>query len=142
MAIETGGLSPREIAVTGLRAQRTRLSLTANNIANALTTRTPEGGPFRRQLAIFRGEQIGPFIGAGKFGVRVKRIADDPSPLRPVYEPGHPDADAEGYVRYPNVDVSAEMVNLVSAQRAYEANVAVMVSNSQMHNKALEIIQA
>lgn len=130
------------IAVSGLKAQRTRMNVIANNVANALTTRTERGGAFRRQMVIFRGNQIRPWIDEDKFGVRVKRIESDRSPLRLVYEPSHPDANADGYVEYPNVDVSVEMVNLVSAQRAYDANIAVIQSGRRITQKATEIIEA
>ncbi|MBI4557753.1 MAG: flagellar basal body rod protein FlgC [Candidatus Hydrogenedentes bacterium] len=131
-----------DIAVSGLRANRTRMNVIANNIANSLTTRTAKGGAFRRQLAILRGEQISPSANPASFGVRVRKIVDDPSPFRTVFDPGHPDADEAGYVDYPNVNLAVEMVNLVSAQRGYEANVAILVSNKRMTQKALEIIQA
>jgi len=134
-------ISPTEIAVSGLKAQRARINIIANNLANALTTRTARGGAFRRQMAILRGNQIRPTTDPARFGVKVTRVVSDPSPLRNVYDPGHPDADADGYVEYPNVDLSVEMVNLVSAQRAYDANVAVIVSGKRMTQKALEIIQ-
>lgn len=136
------GLSPREIAVSGLKAQRLRMNVIANNIANASTTRTETGEPFRRQMALFRGDQVSPRVDTRRFGVRVPRIQDDPSPFRSVYEPNHPEANEDGYVAYPNVDLAVEMVNLVSAQRAYEANIAVIASGGQMHNRALEILQA
>ena len=136
------GLSPRDIAVTGMKAQRVRISVIANNVANAMTTRTPEGGAFRRQLAIFRGENIRPVVDPAKFGVRVKGVRSDLSPLRPVFDPSHPDANVDGYVLYPNVNVSEEMVNLVAAQRAYEANVAVIASAGRMSDKSLEILRA
>jgi len=136
-------ISAQEIAVSGLKAQRTRMNVIANNIANAQTTRTRQGGgAFRRQMVVLRGEALKPRVDPTKYGVRVKRIARDLSPLRTVYDPGHPDANAEGYVEYPNVDIAAEMVDLVVAQRAYEANVAVIVSDKRMSQKALEIIQA
>jgi flagellar basal-body rod protein FlgC len=135
-------VSATDVAVSGLKTQRIRMNVIANNIANALTTRTPRGGAFRRQMAIVRGDQLQPIINPDKFGVRVKSIKTDFSPLRQVYEPGHPDANADGYVNYPNVDVSVEMVNLVAAQRAYDANVAVVVSGKRMRQKALEILQA
>ncbi len=135
-------ISATDIAVGGLKTQRIRMNVIANNIANALTTRTPRGGAFRRQMAIVRGEQLQPAINPEKFGVRVKNIKTDYSPLRQVYEPGHPDADADGFVNYPNVDVAVEMVNLVAAQRAYDANVAVVVSGKRMRQTALEILQA
>ena len=134
-------ISAREIAVSGLKAQRTRMNVIANNIANAQTTRTPEGGAFRRQLVIFRGEPVAQGGRPERLGVRVKSIEPDPSPLRRVYDPEHPDADAEGYVAYPNVSIAVEMTNLISAQRAYDANIAVIMSGKRMVQKALEIIQ-
>lgn len=142
MILGPEGISATDIAVMGLKAQRTRMNVIANNIANALTTRTPEGGAFRRQVAIFRGEQLGlGSVDSRQYGVRVKEVKDDPSDPRLVYEPGHPDANADGYVAYPNVDLSIEMVDLVSAQRAYEANVAVVASAKRIRQKALEILQ-
>lgn len=135
-------ISATDIAVSGLLAQRTRMNVIANNIANATTTRTLKGGPFRRQLAVFRGEQLSPQLDSRDFGVEVKDVVGDPSPFETVYEPTHPDANADGYVAYPNVNLAIEMVDLVSAQRAYEANVAVVVSSKRMTQKALEILQA
>jgi len=117
------------------------MNVIANNIANAQTTRTAEGGPFRRQLTIFRGEQIGPTLKPEKFGVRVKEVVSDRSPFREVYDPSHPDANEDGIVLYPNVNLAVEMINLLSAQRAYEANVAVIMTGRSMGEKALEIIR-
>ncbi len=134
-------ISARQIAVSGLKAQRTRMNLIANNIANAETTRTPQGGPFRRQMVILRGEEIGIGGNMDKMGVRVKEVKSDPSPFREVYDPSHPDANGAGYVQYPNVQIAVEMANLVSAQRAYEANIAVMVSSSRMSEAAQEILR-
>jgi len=134
-------ISGREIALSGLKAQRTRMNVIALNIANANTTRTPDGGPFRRQLAVFRGEQIRPGANPDRLGVRVKRIIADDSPFRTVYNPAHPDADADGYVKLPNISMATEMVDLISAQRAYDANIAVMVSERRMNQRALEIIR-
>jgi flagellar basal-body rod protein FlgC len=135
-------VSATGVAAQGLRAQRTRINVIAMNIANALSTRTPEGGAFRRQLAVLRGNQLTPLARDKDFGVKVARVVTDPSPLRMVYNPGHPDANGDGYVQYPNVDVAVEMADLVSAQRAYEANVAVIVSGKRIRQKALEILQA
>jgi len=134
-------ISGRDIALSGLKAQWVRMNVIALNIANAETTRTPEGGPFRRQLAVFRGEQMRPGANPERLGVRVKRIITDDSPFRTVYNPAHPDADADGYVRMPNISMAVEMVDLISAQRAYDANIAVMVSERRMNQRALEIIQ-
>ena len=134
-------ISATDIAVGAIRAQRFRMNVIANNVANAQTTRTPQGGPFRRQLAIFRGEQIGPTLKPEKFGVRVKEIVSDRSPFREVYDPTHPDANEDGIVLYPNVNLAVEMINLLTAQRAYEANVVVIMTDRSMGEKALEIIQ-
>ena len=134
-------LSATDIALSGVKAQRTRMNVIANNIANAQTTRTPEGGPFRRQLAIFTSKQIGPTLKPERFGVRVKEIVNDTSPFVDVFDPSHPDANEEGIVQYPNVNLAVEMINLVSAQRAYEANINVMLSWRAMGDKALEIIR-
>lgn len=134
-------LSGTDIAMSGIRAQRVRMNVIANNIANIETTRTPDGGPFRRQLAIFRGEQIGPRLKPEKFGVKVKGVVGDDSPFRQVYAPNHPDANEDGIVLYPNVNLAVEMINLVSAQRAYEANINVILSDRQMGDTALEIIR-
>lgn len=135
-----GEISAREIAVSGLKAQRARMNIIAQNLANVDTVTTPNGGPFRRQLAIFRTEQLGPGRLSEPAGVRIERIAKDMSPFKTVYNPGHPEADEAGYVSYPNVDTAVEMVDLISAQRAYEAGIAVIVSDRRMVQKALEII--
>ncbi len=117
------------------------MNLIANNIANAMTPTTAKGGAFRRQLAILSGNSVEQGITPDKLGVNVERVATDQSPLRQVYEPSNPYANTEGYVEYPNVDMAVEMADLVSAQRAYEANIAVLVSGRRMTAKALEIIQ-
>ena len=118
------------------------MNLIANNIANATTPTTAKGGAFRRQLAILSGESIIHGFEPEKLGVQVDRVVSDPSPMRQVYEPSNPYANEKGYVEYPNVDIAVEMADLVSAQRAYEANIAVLVSGRRMSAKALEIIQA
>lgn len=135
-------ISGKEIAVSGLKAQRARMNVIANNIANAESTRTQKGGAFRRQLAVFRGGEWKPGAKPSDLGVRVTKIVSDPSPLRMVYDPGHPDANKDGYVSYPNVSMAVEMADLVSAQRAYDANISVILSDKRMSQKALEIIQA
>jgi flagellar basal-body rod protein FlgC len=127
-----------DIAASGLTAQRQWMDLIAGNIANAQTTRTPEGGPFRRQLAVFMEMNDA----NGMHGVRVDRVTADDSELRKVYEPDHPEADADGYVSYPNVDVVTEMVDLIAAQRAYEANATVIESAKSGFLRALQILQA
>ncbi len=135
-------ISANEIAVSGLKAQRIRMNIIANNLANVGTTRTEGGGgAFRRQMVLLRGERLGRSGPGSKAGVEVKRIVSDMSPLRPVYEPGHPDANADGFVSYPNIDVAVEMVNLISAQRAYEANIAVIANSKRMEQQTLRIIE-
>lgn len=141
------------IASTGLTAQRLRMDLISNNIANATTTRTPEGGPYRRKRAIFSPVNIRPFYkspiipnriehGIGK-GVRVIKINEDKTPFRLVYDPSHPDAikngPKKGYVEMPNVNVIMEMTDLISASRSYEANVMIINNSKSMFAKALEI---
>ena len=144
------------IAATGLSAQRLRMDLISNNIANATTTRTPEGGAYRRHRAIFAPVNIRPFYksplvpdriehGTGR-GVRVIKIEEDKSPLRLVYDPHHPDAikigPKKGYVEMPNVNVVTEMTDMISASRSYEANVMMVNNAKSMFNKALEIGRA
>jgi flagellar basal-body rod protein FlgC len=141
-------------AASGLTAQRTRLDVIANNIANVNTTRTTEGGPFRRSRVIFRPRVSQPYwrspflptflkeqIGRGVRVVNVEKDYD--SEVRLVYDPTHPDAiqsgPRQGYVEYPNVNVVNEMVDMISASRAYEANVAIMNGSKSMFLKALEI---
>ncbi len=135
-------VSASDIAMQGIRAQRVRMNIIANNIANAQSTRTPEGGPFRRQLVVLRGEQMGISGGEDKFGVSVKSVEDDTSPFRMVFDPTHPDANADGIVAYPNINLPTEMIDLLSAQRAYEASVDVLLQGRRMTQKSLEIIQA
>lgn len=143
----------RSMAISGsaLTAERLRLDVIANNLANVNTTRTAEGGPYRRQQVVFapRGEETQwMFPGMdpqGKFrgqGVRVAGIAADASAFKRVYEPGHPDADASGYVSYPNVNVVTEMVDMMAATRAYEANVAAIAAAKAMATSALDIGRA
>lgn len=141
MAYALEQVSATDVAVGGLRAQRVRMNVIANNIANAETTRMPGGGPFRRQLAIFQAKQLGPGLRPDNFGVQVKEVVQDDSPLRQVYDPNHPDANEDGIVLYPNVNLSVEMINLISAQRAYEANIDVILAGRRMTQKAMEIIQ-
>jgi len=128
------------ISHSGLRSQRIRLDLIANNIANINTTRTPQGGPFRRQLAVFSANPLEPTPISDGRGVEVSQIVPDMSPFKTVYDPGHPDADQNGYVLMPNIDVAVEMVDLVSATRSYEANIASINATKQILRKALEII--
>ena len=149
-----GMFSSINTAASGLTAQRTRLDVIADNIANVNTTRTTEGGPFRRSRVIFRPRVSqpywrGPFLpqsldnGVGR-GVRIVEIEKDhDAQPRLVYDPTHPDAiktgPRQGYVEFPNVNVVNEMVDMISASRSYEANTAVINGAKSMFMKALEI---
>ncbi|MBS4032696.1 MAG: flagellar basal body rod protein FlgC [Clostridiales bacterium] len=126
-----------QISASGLTAERFRLDLIANNIANVNTTRTEDGGPYRRRSAVF-SEALDQARKSGA-GVRVVGISRDNSEPRLVYEPEHPDANAEGYVAYPNVNIVQEMVDMITATRAYEANVTALNASKSMFLKALEI---
>ena len=130
-----------DIASTGMAAQRLRVQLIASNIANSETTRTREGGPYRRKDAVFQAQDLG-FSGALRAaGVKVAAIQTSQEPFLTRYEPGHPDADANGTVSYPNVNPVEEMVNLTEASRAYEANIAVVRAAKAMAASALEILR-
>ncbi|MBA1333848.1 MAG: Flagellar basal-body rod protein FlgC [Firmicutes bacterium] len=149
-----GTFDALNISASGLTAQRLRMDVIAKNIANANTTRTENGLPYRRQVVVFEensrdlpfseylsGEsrKLFPRLDGG---VKVTAIKEDKSPYKVVYDPGHPDADQDGYVRMPNVDVVTEMVNMISATRAYEANVTALNATKSMAMKALEIGRA
>lgn len=134
-------LASLAISSSALTAERARLDLIANNLANLNSTRTQEGGPYRRKVAIFSEclRQVRNKNQVPGYGVRMVAIAADPSPPQLVYDPRHPDADAQGYVTYPNVNVVNEMVDLITATRAYEANVTVINATKDMVLKAFEI---
>lgn len=135
-----------DISGSGLSAERIRMNVIANNIANANATETPEGGPYRREqvefLSVFNtAMRNGNLNGAERVGgVKVQKIVKSTEPFNKVYIPGHPKADAKGFVEMPNVNVMMEMVDLVTATRSYEANLAVMNSSKDMNNRALSII--
>ncbi|MEB2285767.1 MAG: flagellar basal body rod protein FlgC [Polyangiaceae bacterium UTPRO1] len=131
------------ISSSALQAQRLRMDVIAANLANAQSTRTPEGGPYKRRDVVLEAMPGGRFddvLGAQPGGVvRVARIEADAAPPRVVFDPGHPDADAKGYVAYPNVNPMIEMVNLMAATRAYEANVAAVNATKRVLEAALSI---
>ena len=139
-----GVFSAIEISASGLTAERTRMNTIASNLANAQTTRGPDGRPFQRQIVSFESELLragegGGFGGAGLSTVRVADVRPDPTPGQRIHDPGHPDADAQGMVTLPNVNLAYEMVDLITASRAYEANLAVAKNARQMAMKTLEI---
>ena len=131
-----------EISASGLTAERLRMDVTAENLANAQTTRGADGQPYRRKEVVLQ-ERAGGFGSAldKAMGVEVGGVVEDQSPLKRVYDPGHPDADAQGYVSMPNVDTVSEMVDLIAASRAYEANVTAMQAAKQMFAKTLELLR-
>jgi flagellar basal-body rod protein FlgC len=142
-------LSALRASASGLTAQRIRLDVIANNLANAETTRTADGRPYQREIVRFLPQGATPFSllldrlrggsGTATAGVVVSEITVDPTPPRLVYDPAHPDANAEGYVAYPNINPATELVDLLAANRAYQANVTVLNAAKQMALKALEI---
>jgi flagellar basal-body rod protein FlgC len=138
-------------SVSALDAQRHRLNVIASNLANAQSTRTSSGGPYRRRDVVFQSAPVGTAFqrafkqvaginGARVLeGVKVARVIEDPKPGQVLYDPRHPDADKNGYVKMPNVNVMEEMVNMIGASRAYEANVQAINATRTMWNRALEI---
>lgn len=143
-----------DIAASGMTAERLRLDVVSNNLANVNTTRTENGTPYRRQIVVFEPREDFESVLQGTLskeqvaeakinqvgqGVRAQAIIEDQSPFRAVYEPGHPDADAQGYVMMPNVNAVAEMIDMLSASKAYEANVAAVNAAKSMALKALDI---
>jgi len=130
-----------DISASGLTAQRQRLNVIAENLANANTTRTPEGGPYRRKHVVLETQPVDDFASLldSPQKVAVSQVLHDKQPFQEEYDPGHPDADENGIVRLPNVNPVQEMVSLTLASRAFEANVAAIRSAKQMALKALEI---
>jgi flagellar basal-body rod protein FlgC len=142
--------SAMEIVASGLSAQRTRLNLVSSNLANAHTTRTAEGGPYRRRDPVFvtrpvatRFEDLRSDPHAQHASlVEVESVEVDSSPPRQVYDPDHPDADTMGYVQMPNVNAIEEMVNMMTASRAYEAGVTAMQTLRDLAESALRLGQS
>lgn len=146
-----GMMDTLTVSASGMTAERLRMDVIANNLANVNTTRAAGGGPFRRQQVILSptggtfSDTLTAAMGGGETparGVQVSGIVPDSSPFKQVYEPGHPDADARGYVQMPNINTVTEMVDMMGATRAYEANVAAVAAVKAMAQKALEIGRA
>ena len=139
-----------EVSATGLSAERLAMDTIANNIANVNTTRTAEGGPFKRQLVVYaqKLEPASQAAGAvddparSRAGVEVVGIVKDQTPDRLIYDPTHPDADANGYVHMPNIDIVKEMVDMMAASRAYEANVTAIQEARAMGTATLGLLKA
>ena len=140
--------SALSVSASGMAAQRTRAELLVQNIANSETTRTAEGGPYRRKDAIFTTDQVGSAFGSeldaqlgASTGVRVAGISVDNSAPEKRYLPGHPDADANGYVAMPKVNPAEDMVDLMGANRSYQANVAAMSAVKDMIQKSIDLLK-
>jgi flagellar basal-body rod protein FlgC len=131
-----------QVAASGLAAERLRLHTIASNMANARTTRTAEGGPYQRQVPIFEAQPIDPFgaeLDRAASQVIVTDLRSDGRPPVRVHDPTHPDADVDGYVSYPDINVLQEMVDLMTTTRTYEANTSVVEATRDMAMRALDI---
>ncbi len=136
-----------DVSSSALSAERTRMNLISSNLANANSTRTAEGGPYKRKDAVFAAQPVGQTFGdaLNKAGrerlnkVGVVEVVEDQNPPRMQYDPTHPEADAKGYVAMPNVNVVEEMADMIAATRSYEANVTTMQATKNMALKTLEI---
>jgi flagellar basal-body rod protein FlgC len=137
------------VSASGMAAQRTRAELIVQNLANSETTRTPEGGPYRRRDVVFQSTpETSPFSAVfqnemtnGVAGVEVADIVEDQTEGEKRYQPGHPDADKDGYVAYPNVNPAEDMVDLLSAQRGYEGNVSAMSAIKDMIQHSIDLLR-
>ncbi len=140
-------LTSLKISASGLSANRKRIKAISSNIANAKTTRTAEGGPYRRKQVVFGAEParesfsdiLEGEINEKAQSVHATEVISDNSPPRPEYDPTHVDADEKGYVYYPDINVMEEMADMISAQRAYEANISAINAVKSMANKSLDI---
>jgi len=133
--MDAGVFKTMDISASGLNAEWTRMRVIANNVANAETTQTPDGGPYRRRQVVFRT------LMDGLNGVEVAGIVAGGGPPRRVFEPGHPDADKRGYVAMPNVQVPLEMVDLMTASRAYRANLAAIRNFKQVCEQTIALLK-
>lgn len=139
--------SAMDLSASALTAERTRINLISANLANANSTRTAEGGPYKRKDAVFAatplaprfGETLSRFSASRPAGVEVAQIVEDNSPPRLQYDPRHPDADAKGFVALPNINVVEEMADMIVASRAYEANITAAQAAKSMAMKTLEL---
>ena len=141
--------STLSVSASGMSAQRQRTELLVENLANSDTTRTPDGGPYRRKDVVFAADpEASEFqslfenqVNASGVGVRVAQVVTDTQPPEKRYMPGHPDADADGYVAFPRVDPAEEMVDLMSASRGYQANVAAISAVKDMIARSIDLFR-
>ena len=142
-------LSVMSVSASGMSAERTRAELLVENLANAETTRTPDGGPYKRKDAVFTSSpQTSPFaavfqteMGSGVNGVQVSDVIEDTSAPQKRYLPGHPDADQDGYVAFPNINPAEDMADLMSASRGFDANVAAMTAVKDMIVHSIDLMK-
>ena len=136
-------LKSLETSASGLYAQRKRMDIIASNLANIETTHTEKGGPYRRKMVVMRTKEMehdfANMFESSIKGVQIEGIVEDRTPFKKVYNPSHPDADSDGYLSKPNVDLIVETTNMLMAKRAFEANIAAIKATRQMIIKALEI---
>ncbi|MDH3573083.1 MAG: flagellar basal body rod protein FlgC [Desulfobacteraceae bacterium] len=136
-------LKSLETSASGLSVQRKRMDIIASNLANIETTRTDKGGPYRRKMVVMRTKEMdqdfNEMFNSSVKGVQIDEIVEDQAPFKRVYNPSHPDADSDGYLSKPNVDLIVETTNMLMARRAFEANIAAIKATRQMVIKALEI---
>ncbi len=132
-----------EVSASGLSVQRTRMNAASSNLANASTTRSAGGGPYKRKDVVVQSQVVpgteGTYAGEGIRAASVDRIQEDKSPPQLRYEPGHPDADEKGYVKYPNVNIVEEMVDMITASRAYEAGISAINTAVALAERAIGI---
>jgi len=141
--------SSMSVSASGMAAQRTRASLLVENLANSETTRTPEGGPYRRKDAVFVSDpEPSPFreafeaeLGGAGTGVRVAEVIEDMREPEMRYQPGHPDADESGYVAFPRINPAEDMVDLLNASRGYEANVSAIAAVKNMIHRSIDLLR-
>lgn len=139
-------LSSLDISASALSAQRTRMDIISQNIANQSTTKTEDGTPYRRQLVVFEEDtDFKKYLSNNKTktqlsGVKISKIIKDESPFKPVYDPTHPDADENGYIYMPNVDNSKEQIDMLAASNSYTANLTALNAMKSMAQKALSIM--
>jgi flagellar basal-body rod protein FlgC len=138
--------SSLQVSASGMSAQRTRAEMLVENMANAETTRTPEGGPYRRKDVVFTSQvQASPFSAVfqneSAEGVGIAQVTQDDGPPELRYMPGHPDADANGYVAFPKMNPTEEMVNLMNASRSYQGNIAAISAVKDMINRSIDIMR-
>jgi flagellar basal-body rod protein FlgC len=126
-------------AGSALTAQRLRMDVVSSNLANVETTSTPEGGPYRREMVVFEPLELPTGPGSDPVGVQVAGIVPDQSPFNRVYQPGNPQSDPSGFVNYPNVDLTTEMVDLLAASRAYQANATVVQATKSVVQNTLDL---